>query len=360
MYDVAIIGGGASGITCAIVAKNRGKKVLLIEKEDKLGKKILVTGNGKCNISNVDISTDYYNTKKVAELIKIDVVGFLKNCGIMTKVMDGRIYPYSESALTVVSALRKHLQGVDIVTEKEINKIEKVSDYFIVGGYEAKNIVLASGSNATKGTLSHDLYVAFGHTVTPMRPAIVPLISDVKHTKGMTNLRAKVKISLKKDNKIVYSQNGEVLFKDNGLSGIASMMLSSFIARNGGDYEVVIDFAPDLNSETLDIFLLNNTLDGLLHKAIAQGVSKYALDNGKKESTAVKEFVVKNVKLGKISNAQVVCGGLNFDEFDENLQSKIQPKLYACGEVLDVDGDCGGYNLHFALASGIRVGNAIC
>lgn len=358
MYDLIIIGGGASGLAAAITAFGRGKKTLILEKEEKLGKKILVTGNGKCNLSHVDVTEKAYNTPWVKNVIQTDVVGFFHDLGLMTKESDGRVYPYSESALSVVDALRKAYNG-KVELGCEVKEITEKNGVFCVNGYEGKNVLLACGSNATFGTASYGLYRKFGHTVTPLRPSIAPLLTDTTYTKGLNGIRAKCTVSLWQNGEKKDEQKGEILFKNNGLSGIASMMLSTYIARNGGEYEVQVDFVPDSDTKELETFTQKSGAACCVQKAVAQAVEKQARDRGIAVAECLKDFRIPGKGVADIKNAQVCCGGLSVTEFDGNLQSKIKKGLYASGEVLDADGICGGYNLHFAFASGIRVGE-IC
>lgn len=359
MYDVIVIGGGASGLAAGITAKRRGKSVLICEENARIGRKILASGNGKCNLSNADMSRKYYNNDFVEKFLKKGekVYDFFQSLGLRIKNVEGRYYPYSESANTVLNLLRDKFEETEILTNFKVQKIEKNGNIFIVNrNYIAKNIVLCTGSNATTGSNSHFLAEEFGHKTTELRASLVPLYANMKYLKRLANIRCKVKINLIKENKTVAAQYGEILFKDNGLSGIAIFMLSSFMARNEGKYSVIIDFAPDINIDELELFLRKNSLEGLLHKAVAESVKMQAADKGQPLSMTVKNFVVENLSLGDIKNAQVICGGLNTDEFDDNLQSKLVKNLYACGEALNVDGDCGGYNLFWAFLSGIIAG----
>ncbi|HOO22929.1 MAG TPA: aminoacetone oxidase family FAD-binding enzyme [Clostridia bacterium] len=363
MYDVVIIGGGASGLAAGITAKARGMSVLILESADRVGKKLLATGNGKCNISNTGIKAENYNNLFAEKfLTKQDkFFRFFDELGLKLKKVEDRIYPYSDSAATVLNLLRSKFTDDEIVTGCKVEKVAKQGELFIINdNFMAKNVILATGSNATMGHNSHFLAESFGHKASKLKPAIVPLITDTYFIKRLENLRAKVEVSLIKDGNKVYSRNGEILFKDNGLSGIAVFMLSSYLARNEGNYDVAIDFAPDLTLEETEAFLAKNTIFGLLQKAIAESVVFQAQKLGNKLGYTVKNFIVQNARLGSIKNAQVTCGGLNTDDFDENLQSKLAKNLYACGEVLDVDGDCGGYNLYWAFISGITAGESVC
>ncbi len=359
IYDLIVIGGGASGLTAAITARRRGKSVLVLERDQKVGAKILVTGNGKCNLSATDVCAEKYNRPDfVREIIeKEDVLSFFRSVGIMTKTMDKRIYPYSESALTVVSKLRAALPENAIYTH-DVMDVKKKGNVFSVDGYEAKNVALCTGSAATKGKASYDLFVPFGHAATPLCPALVPLLCDTEYIKGLSGLRAKVRLTLLRDNVPCAEEEGEILFRDGGVSGIAAMMLSSFVARYPGKYGLSVDFIP-YDKERAASFAAEGKADGILHKAVAQAVERYAEKKGVSVLTALSDFRLKEVRNGPLSQAQVVCGGLNTDWFDENLQSELVPGLYAGGEVLDVDGECGGYNLHWAFASGIRIGKSV-
>ena len=359
MYDLIIIGGGASGLCLAICAERRGKKVIILEKEDKVGKKILMTGNGRCNLSATDICACKYNTVFADNVIKEDVIKFFESIGLAVKNIGNRIYPYHESANGVVAVLRKNLENTPIITDCYVNEIKEEENYYSVCGYKGKNIALCTGSAATKGTESYFLYQKFGHRLINPKPSIVHLLSASPYIKGLANLRAKVCVSLLKEGKSVYSQSGEILFKENGLSGICSMMLSTYIAREGGNFDVSVDFLPDKSEEEADRFIEKFGTDGLLLKPIGQNVAKQAKNTGRKISFAAKNFIVSDVKTAGIKNAQTVCGGLDITQFDENLQSKLKKGLYACGEVLDVDGECGGYNLHFAFGSALKVGRSI-
>ena len=359
IYDLIVIGGGASGLTAAITAYRRNKSVLILEREQKVGAKILVTGNGKCNLSAIDVRPEKYNRPDFVRdvLEKENVDDFIHSLGIMTKTMEKRIYPYSESALTVVSKLRAALPENAICTH-EVKKIIKKGELFYVDEFACKNVAICTGSAATRGKASYDLVSSFGHTVTPLHPALVPLLTDTEYTKGLSGLRAKVRLNLLLDEKTVATEEGEILFKDGGVSGIAAMCLSSHIARYPNKYTLSIDFIAD-GKEKAAPFLACGKADGVLHKAIAQAVERYAEKKGVSLLTALSDFRLNNVRYGPLSQAQVVCGGLETEEFDGNLQSKLVPGLYVGGEALDIDGECGGYNLHWAFASGMRIGRSV-
>lgn len=363
MYDVVIIGGGASGLTTGIVAKNRDKTILILEASDRVGKKLLATGNGKCNLSNFSLKVENYNNKFVRSFLenKEKVYQFFESIGLKIKLVEDRYYPYSESSNTVLNLLRNNFTDGEIVNNCYVESIEKKDGVFVVNGnIFAKNVVLCTGSNATMGENSHFLAQKLGHHVTELKPSIAPLVTDITYIKRLANLRAKVKIDLLRDNKTVTSQSGEILFKDNGISGIAVFSLSSYIARNGGNYKISIDFAPDLTEAEIEDFLKKHSLEGLFQRLIAECIKLQADKLHLPLAYVVKRFTIENIKPSTVKNAQVTCGGLATDEFGIDLQSKLVSNLYACGEALDIDGDCGGYNLFWAFISGITVGEKIC
>lgn len=361
IYDLIVIGGGAGGLAAAITASKRGKKVIILEKDEKLGKKILVTGNGKCNLGNTDVSADKYNVNVPEGVLERDVAAFFASLGLATKSLGGRIYPYSESALSVLGALRKNYTG-ECETGAFVKEIEEKDGLFVCCGKTGRNVLLSTGSAATKGTESAFLYEKFGHKTLPFIPSLVPLKTDTAYIKGLSGLRAKCEVILFENGKPIVKRQGEILFRDGGVSGIVSMSLSAFIARKkgNGDFSLSVDFAPDKTEEEVKKFTEKYGAESFLQKAIAQNAEKQAKDRKISVAAAVKNFEIKNVRLGEMKQAQVACGGLEVGQFDENFQSRLKKGLYACGEVLDVDGECGGYNLHFAFASGIKVGESVC
>ena len=372
IFDVCIIGGGQGGIIAAINLKRKGLNVCIIEAKDRIGKKILSTGNGKCNILNADLSLDNYNNNfpKIAfqkyDLNKLKE--FYSSLGIFLKQdSEGRIYPYSESANTILNAYLDEINklNIDVFVDTKIERIEKIDEGFLLrtklSEYKCKKVLLATGSNATTGLSSHALFAPFGHNITKLEQSLVPIKTNA--LKGANGVRAKAKASLYISNKLVFSENGELLFKDNQLSGILAFKMSAYIAREyvkkgNVDAYIEIDFVPDYTEAQLKELLSNskltNPLQGLLHKAIAQNF------NGSNLAYDIKHLRCKVDGLMGIDNAQVISGGLDISQFDEStMESKLQKGLYAIGEVLDVDGQCGGYNLSFAASSALLASDAI-
>lgn len=386
IYDVIVVGGGASGLFLAARLDEK-LKVLVLESGEKVGKKILASGNGKCNLSNVAIDVSEYNNLFVKTALESfgtrDTLSFFSSLGLKVKVDEaGRIYPYSETASSVLDVLRKKLENnkVTTITGVKVDKIEH-KDLFIAkcGNevFKAKTLVLATGSKAGFGLNSQELLVSFGHGVRPLTPSLVPLKCDASKIRGLGGVRAKCRATLYKDGALVQSENGEVLFKDFGLSGIAIFNLSASVARVSGDYEIGLNFLPDMDvSDVAEYFVdryeklgLKTAEDffvGVFHKNVAKnifaaaGIEEVSEKNIAKLVRAAIDFRVKVIAPCDFSLAQVSSGGLKTADFDENsMESKLQKGLYAVGEALDVDGVCGGFNLQWAWSSAAAAAKSI-
>ena len=373
MFDVAIIGGGMSGIILAISLRKQGINACIIEAKDRIGKKILASGNGKCNILNKDLSLDNYNndfpTYAIQKYNYKVLCELYSSFGLLLKSdLEGRVYPYAESANTVLNVFLDELQknNTKVFFNTKIDKIAKSNDSFIVNGesfsIKAKNVVLSSGSNATFGINSHALYAPFSHNVTKIEQSLVPIKTNA--LKGANGVRCKAVASLFIKNELVFKEAGELLFKDNALSGILAFKMSAYIAREmvkskSLDAYIEIDFCPEYTEDEINNILddspMAHPLCGLLHKAIA-----FNFEDEDDIAHAIKHHRCKVEGLDKIENAQVVSGGLDVKDFDsKTMESKLQKGLYAIGEVLDVDGQCGGYNLSWAAASALVCADAL-
>lgn len=412
IFDVAIVGGGASGLLCACECAKRGKSVVVIEASDRVAKKIAASGNGRCNLTNSDVTKNNYNTDFVDSIVgkfsSKNIIDYFASLGLLTAIEDGRVYPLSRSATSVINILLLQLSKyrVLVMCDSKVIKIEKstnlnkgVDNVFCLDLEKASekiyavNTVVCCGSRAGVGLKSYKLLEQFGHNVTTLLPALAPLKCD--SFKGASGVRANVKARLEFDGKIIAEKEGEFLFKDNALSGVLAFELSSALAReinkenntmnlrnntlSGGRCEksvkVVIDFAPSLSEEDFVDFLGHNTnamapLSGVLHKALSQIVlSQTPMDRSllmnenkcRAIAKACKNCAVDVQLTDDFSVAQVCVGGLDTQFFDNIcLESKLVDKLFACGEALNVDGDCGGYNLHWAWASALAVAEKIC
>ena len=359
MYDAVIIGGGPAGIAAAITAKKRGKNVIILERNDRIGKKILLAGNGKCNINNVSVSVNNYHGDVSKYLNKCDVDAFFKDIGLLTRIIDNRVYPYSESGKTVLNVFRKQLEKTDIITDYSVKSVIKKDGFFVINSdIKAKKVVVCTGSNATVGYDSYDILSSFGHKIDPIYPALVPLKTDTKYIKTLSGVRAKCQVKLFVDGEETFCEEGEVQFKSDGIGGIVILNASRFVEAKK-DNVIAIDFLPDMSVEEVEKYLLDYGMDGAVLRVVGEAVEKQSEDRGVSLAESIKSFLVTGVSLSEMKYAQVARGGAALDEFDDNLQSDFVDGLYACGEVLDVDGECGGYNMHWAFLSGIIVGENI-
>lgn len=379
-FDVIIIGGGASGMFLA--SELAGRRVALIEANDRVGKKLLATGNGKCNLTNLDMNIVHYNRPSFVETYldrfdAHDTIASFERMGLITKVIDKRVYPYSECASTVLDILRDAMQkcGTEVFTGHIVNSVEYFADTYTIGGvtkvdgqtksfsFTADNVVLATGSNATFGRNSNNLFTALGHTAREFTPALVPIKTNKEPIKGLSGVRVKAGVRCGARYEV-----GEVLFKDFGVSGIAVFNMSSEIAR--GKLKIgsnlTIDFMPEYSVGEVESLLrkrgnvrVGELLTGTFHSKVvdrilwASGVNPDDLAQPKISAIAktIKTYTLKIEGLGDSSLCQVMSGGLNIREFDHNLMSMKSKNAFAIGEALDVDGDCGGYNLQWAWTS---------
>ncbi|MEE0867819.1 MAG: aminoacetone oxidase family FAD-binding enzyme [Clostridia bacterium] len=390
----AIIGGGASGCACAIFAKRENPclDITVFERNDRILKKILSTGNGKCNLSNALISDENYhshNDKAVHKILtafaEAEERQFFESLGILLANELGRLYPYSKRANCVSDALRFELEnlGVKVKTNAFIREIKPVKDGFIIDGEPFDKAVIACGGSAapsfgTDGN-AFKLLKKAGHTIYEPKPALVALKVH-ENTRALKGIRAQCRISLLEKEREISSQVGELQLTDYGVSGIAVMQLSYLCRENT---KISVDFFPDFSFDELFGRLLSmrdilsrrdgeNFLTGLLHKSLAA----YILNNCHiKINSPVSEIseeklvlLAKRLKGTEFTvssplgweNAQTTYGGARLDEFfTDTLESRIMPNLYCIGEALDCAGDCGGYNLHWAWATAAIVGKSI-
>lgn len=391
---IAIIGGGASGIATAIFSKRICKEnsVTVFERSDRVLKKLLATGNGRCNLSNKSISSDNYfshNAKMLSPILSAftpdDERQFFESLGILLCEESGRIYPYSRRANAVSDALRfecEHL-GIKIRTGAFIKSIDKKGNYFSVLGETFDKVVISSGgmsapSFGTDGS-AFNLLKSLGHTITDTCYALSPVKVREKVTK-LKGIRAHCTVTLTEGGKPVKKEKGELQLTDYGLSGIAIMQLSR-LCKKGSVIE--IDLVPEYEkgeflsilrarAKSLSHFKADDFLTGFLHKALGQYIlEKCNINIGKEVSSLTDNdleklaemikalpFTVESV-LGK-EQSQATCGGARLNEFDPvTLESKKVHGLYCTGEALDCVGDCGGYNLHWAWTTAYLVGNGI-
>ncbi len=356
-----IIGAGASGLTCAIKLKmiKPSADVIVLERMQSIGKKILATGNGRCNLTNKKAK----NYKEVCE--------FYNSIGLELRADEDRIYPYSLKAETVLETLNDACEqlGVEIITDCEVTKIDRdLTIQSTKGKYNADNIVIATGGKAQKNLGSngsgYKLLTALGHTVTPLSPALVQLTSSSKYPRAIKGTRTKCNIAIELDGSIIDKEHGEVLFTDYGLSGIAVMNLSHIVSENFSEKvpkrcNAIIDLTPEFSENDLKQHIEKfGSLKGILGSALNSIVTKQSGEDTSRIPAIVKNWKLIITGTKGFDFAQITNGGIPVCETD-NFQSKIIPNLYICGEILDRQFKCGGFNLDFACHSGITTAKEI-
>ncbi len=371
MYDICIIGGGASGMAAAIAAKeeNPSLKILITEKKNQLGKKILATGNGRCNLSNAACPGSS------------QTLAFFEHLGVLTRTdRDGRIYPYTEDARTVRDALEQRLRqlGVEVMTSSEVSAVEKEENFMIRLGNrlpEAKKVLIACGGKAGSafGTTGDGFRFAkqLGHRVE--KP--VPVLTAVDVKEDMTKLsgiRVKAKVRLRHRGRTVFSEEGEVQFTAAGLSGICVFNLSRYLLLPPGttmengfdDYEILLDFFPEredvrplLETRRACGFERERLLQFLLRRPLAELIYQESEGDVDKTAILLKAFPFHPRGVRGWDFAQATKGGVNLEEINMGtMESRLIQGLYFAGEVIDYDGPCGGYNLQNAWETGLRAG----
>lgn len=402
MNNTAIIGGGAAGLTAAIFLKSADKdiSVTVFERMDRVGKKLLATGNGRCNLSNVNCkNTVFENGRQVLEhyfggdrtfalkaINRFDntkLEEFLRTLGMPVVYEDDKMFPLSLNASTVLDVFRlkcEHLK-VNFCLNRQVSKIDCKSGKFIINGERFDNVIVAAGGKAQPKLGSdgsgYALLQSFGHRLCKTMPSITQIKTETKLSRAIKGLKANVNLKIYANGKFIRSQSGQLLFTDYGISGPPAFMLSRTASQFGDKCSVKIDFMPDytfndvpmlINNIILNPFCSDLTLENLLtpiiNKHIGQVIIKscsYKLNtpaNALKRSDiarisgAVKAFELKVTGVQGYNAAQVTAGGISTDGFDsDTMRSKRVRGLYAVGEVLDVDGDCGGYNLQWAFSS---------
>ncbi len=399
--EIAVIGGGASGLVCAIKASDEGNHVTIYEKNNKCGKKILITGNGRCNYFNDDFDIKHYNSFNleilktiINEENKNNVLSFFEMLGIVPKVQNGYYYPVTNQAVTIMSALvlEAKIRGVEFITDETVIDIN-YKDNFIIetndNEYFADKLVLATGSKGAPKTGSDGFgYIIaekFKHNIIKPLPALVQLVGNEKYFKEWAGVRSDVIVNLYEDGKKIDEVSGEIQLTDYGVSGICIFQISSKVIRgleNGHIEKIFINFLPWLK-EDIHNFLFNRNnimpertiselLDGMLNYKLVNLILKKNNVNEKLKYNQLSKLEIKSIEKDLINfelnisgyndfdKCQVTSGGIPLNEININtFESLRQKNLYIIGELLDVDGQCGGYNLGFAWLSGILAGTAL-
>ena len=397
--EIAVIGGGASGMMAAITARKSGKEVVILERKDRILKKVLITGNGRCNMTNMNADISNYFGKNISSVENIlnsfnpqDTMDFFNGLGIMCNEENrGKVYPLSGQASSVVDALRFEAErlGVRIETEFYVRKIEKEGFKFKIYSEERKKIeagrvIIAAGGQSYPELGSNgsgfELAKELGHSVTKLSPSIVQLKTEKHQVKGLQGIKTDVAVTAYGDNKKICAYDGELLFTDYGISGNVVFNIS-FVMPLYKNVEFEIDFMEKFDYNELYEILkerkkimshltMENYFNGMINKKLGQFLSKVSgieklskpvkdLNDSeiRKLCTVLKKYRVKILDTTGFKNAQITAGGVSLDEVNpETLESKIVKGLYFSGEVLDVYGECGGFNLQWAWASGYIAG----
>lgn len=401
MEEIVVVGGGPSGIAAAISAKDNGKDVIILEGKDRIGKKLLMTGNGRCNLTNKYVSKEKYHSSS-RELLEsvLDTFGFYEirdfysYLGIPVKELEGgKIYPFSLQASSVLDILRLSLdeRNIEIRTNCKVKRIIHKDKYFsietLAGVIDSKKVILCAGGNSYKSTGSdgsgYVMAEGLGHSIVRPLPALTAVILDYNRLKALSGIKINgtVKIETKDDS---LEETGEILFTDYGVSGPAVFNLSRFASmelNKKEEVKLVVDTIPEMDIKELNEFLRNHFLTfsyrgisdaliGILNKKLIPILLKESdVDDIHKPCYLLREeeisSIVNHIKgwsfrvsgTASFDMAQVTIGGVDTSEVNPlTLESKLHKNLYFAGELLDVDGDCGGYNIHFAVSSGYIAG----
>lgn len=402
MRTVAVIGGGASGMMAAVTAASEGARVILLEHKDRIGKKILSTGNGRCNFTNIHQEPICYHSEdplfpwEVVERFNAQaVISFFLQLGVYSKNRNGYIYPNSDQASAVLDAFRMELDRlkVEIRTGVECREIRPGKKGFTVltdqGPVRADRVILCAGSKAAPTTGSdgsgYDLAKKLGHRILPVLPALTALKCEEKFFKSIAGVRANGSVSIWSDGECIAKDTGEIQLTDYGISGIPVFQVSRYASKllyEKKETDAVLDFMPDFTKTQTDAFLRARAktrpdksaemfLIGLFHKKLCdlwirlseiprqRKAGELTEDEIARLTSLIKEFRVRVRETNPYDKAQVCCGGVDTREVNpETLESVYVPGVYFAGEILDVDGMCGGYNLTFAWASGYVAGKA--
>ena len=394
---VGIIGAGASGMAAALAAaENPNVQVVLLERQARVGRKLQATGNGRCNLTNLNALDGGYHgqeadfAKPALEAMPPEAtLDWFAALGLLTVTEpSGKVYPYSDQANSVVDVLRLALckDNITLHTGVEIQKLRKEGDGFRVESagesfFFDKLIVACGGLAGSKlgGSMSgYKLLAKMGHKATKLRPALVQIKSSWHGCVALKGVRANCHVQILRDGELFAWSSGELQFTEFGLSGPVIFEISRDVCAGSGTWTALLDFLPQWSREDLLTALqkrrntaltTDDLLTGILHNRLGRVITKFAdirpgipvaeLTDSQLEPVCdgVKSFECELTEPLGMDAAQVTAGGVLTKDFDPvTMESKLVPGLYACGEVLDIDGDCGGYNLQWAWSSGYCAG----
>lgn len=397
---IAVIGGGAAGMMAALTAaENKRAKIVLFERQGRVGRKLAATGNGRCNLSNAAAAPSAYHGEDAgftaAALSAFGVeetLAWFGNLGLLTVTEPGgRVYPYSDTANSVVDVLRFACEGagIDLRLGCAVTGLKKSKKGFTVsfegGNLAADKVIICCGgaAGAKLGGVrdGYDLLRAMGHSITPLRPVLVQLKTEGGYTRALKGVRADAAITVRRRGEVTANAIGEVQFTEYGLSGPAIFEISRAALEDAGAV-VELDLMRHWTQEEVERLLcrraaalpqltLADVFTGLLHNRLGRVLLQYAGFNANMPLSGLTAGAVARLAAAAKSfchpvcgdmgfdNAQVTAGGAHTDQFDPvTMESRLVRGLYAAGEVLDIDGDCGGFNLQWAWSSGRAAGKA--
>lgn len=396
-HELFVIGGGASGMMAAITAAYSGIDTAILEHTDKIGKKLLATGNGRCNLTNLVQRPDCYRSENVQEAWKViaafsekDTVQFFENAGLLTRERGGYVYPYSNQAASLLRCMKSELYRLHIPVyyRTELTQISKQQDSFVCETekkrYCGKKLIMATGSKAAPATGSdgsgYELAKAFGHRINTVLPALVQLKAEERCFKGLAGIRSEATVHLFCDGEQKACDTGELQLTEYGISGIPVFQVSRYAAEGlerGCRVMAELDFCPMLSECELMNWIsakaglgirIRELLMGILNDKLSEFLvedmrltEKSGLDKAVLEKLIcrIKHFTVTITGTRGFEHCQVCMGGVPLSEIDtDSMESRLVKGLYFAGELLDVDGICGGYNLQWAWASGHLAGKS--
>ena len=400
--NVIVIGGGAAGIVAAIFAAREGADVTVIEKKDRIGKKILSTGNGRCNLTNTYMKTECFRgdeTSIVSKVLEVfgatETIRFFESLGVLLKDRNGYIYPISDQASTILDVLRMELERLKVKVALE-HTVEKIliskNGYTIVTNqnrFHADAVILATGGKASPVLGSdgsgYNLAKAFGHRISPVVPALVQLKGIGSYFKQLAGIRTQAKVTLLVDGIPCASDTGELQLTNYGISGIPVFQISRYASKAIYEKKSVvadIDFMPEMSKVELEQYItkrmeqhahkdMESFLVGMFHKKLIgvllkeAGISLHTFAKDVPEQKiqrlcrVIQRFSIVIEDTNSFEQAQICAGGVRTTEIDPMTMESVYAKdLYLCGELLDVDGICGGYNLQWAWATGFIAGRS--
>lgn len=397
--NVCVIGGGAAGMLAALTAAENGHRVLLLERQSRIGRKLLATGNGRCNLSNYHVSPAHYHGGAgfcdfaLSQFDVGETLQYFASLGLLTvSEASGRIYPMSNMAGSVLDVLRYALEcpEIDLQTSQTVTAVRKMPEGFSVktetDTFSARRLILAAGGAAGSkvggGMDGYRLAKSLGHHRTALYPSLVQLKTDPTYPRALKGVKAQCGISICRGSQVLARNSGEVLFTEYGVSGPAIFDLSRSVSAGGSDLTCLLNFFPDWEEAEVLHWLsqrqaamaaheASTLLTGSCHTRLGQMICKSAgftnqraagltRDDLRRIARQATHFALPITGTCGFDQAQVTAGGLDTSEFDpRTLQSRLVPGLYACGELLDIDGDCGGYNLQWAWSSGRLAGKLL-